>query len=504
MHRPFTDWVISPVRAAGTVHSLSHVTDRVLTGHSPRTLSYDLIAIGSGPAGRGAAVQAAKLGKRAAVVERQGVLGGGSTNTGTVPSKTMRAAIVELTGAAPGVYGPGYRVKRELTTDDLLWRTQQVIEHEQEAIQDELRRHRVDVLTGTASFVDAHTVQIISEDDRRVASAERFVIAAGTKPLRPSGVDFDERIVLDADGILRLSSIPQTLTIVGASVFGLEYASMAAALGTKVTLVDRRPHLPDFVDDEIVEALRYHVAGLGVVFRLGDEVEAVERTPAGVVTSLRSGEQIRSELVLYAAGRHGATRELDLAAAGLEAEDCGRIAVGRDFRTAQHHILAAGDVIRFPGIGFPSLAATAMEQSRLAALAAFGEPSSRPALLPYGIFTIPEISFVGSHERKLTESQVPYVRGLARYRELTRGEIAGDRSGFLKLLVHAQTRRVLGVHIFGTAAAELIHVGQTVMAASLTVDYLLDAVFNVPSFADAYKAAALDAANRLSEIRRRA
>jgi NAD(P) transhydrogenase len=448
------------------------------------TRDYDLIAIGSGPAGQRAAVQAAKLGKRAAVIERANVLGGASTNTGTVPSKTLRASIVRLTG---------YRAKHEIELDDLIWRGQQVIEHEREVIFDQLRRNRVDVLTGNASFADAHTLEV----GGRLLSAERFVIAVGTTPARPAGVEFDDRTVLDSDGILRLRSLPATMTVIGGGVIGLEYASMAAALGVHVTLVEKRPRLLEFVDDELVEALQYHLRGIGLVLRLGEEVEAVQRpTSGGAVTVLRSGKALPSDVVLYAAGRQGATADLNLAAAGLEADARGRIAVDAQYRTAQPHIFAAGDVI-----GFPSLAATSLDQGRLAALAAFGEPShSVGGLLPYGIYTIPELSFVGRNERELTGAGVPYVVGLSRYRELTRGEIAADRSGLLKLLVHASTRRILGVHILGTSAAELVHVGQTVMAGDLTVDYLVDAVFNVPTFADAYKVAALDAANRLNEL----
>jgi NAD(P) transhydrogenase len=303
--------------------------------------------------------------------------------------------------------------------------------------------------------------------------------------------------VIDSDGLAGLARIPATMTVVGGGVIGLEYASMAAALGVRVTVVDKRLRMLDFVDEEIVEALQYHLRGLGLVLRLGEEVAAVERRPDGdVLTVLASGKRIPSETVLYAAGRQGATDGLNLAAAGLEADARGRIAVDAAYRTAQPHIFAAGDVI-----GFPGLAATSMEQGRLAALAALGEPARpMPELLPYGIYTVPEVSYVGRTEAELTEAAVPYVRGLARYRELTRGEIAGDRSGLLKLLVHAETRRVLGVHVFGTAATELVHLGQTVMAADLPVDYLVDAVFNVPTFADSYKVAALDAANRLDEI----
>jgi NAD(P) transhydrogenase len=460
--------------------------------------SYDLIAIGSGPAGQRAAVQAAKLGKRVAIVERERALGGVSTNTGTVPSKTLRAAIVELTGRADSVYGAAFRVKHEITVDDLLWRTQRVIDHERDVIQDQLRRNRVDVVDGTASFVDPHTLAVRSSVSTRLLRGERVVIAVGTRPARPAKVEFDDRTVLDSDGILRLGHLPRTLTVIGGGVIGLEYASMAAALGVHVTLVEKRSRILDFVDDELVEALQYHLRGLGLVLRLGEEVSGVERVDGGANTRLRSGKQVPSEVVLYAAGRQGATDDLGLEAAGLEADARGRIAVDADFRTAQSHIFAAGDVI-----GFPSLAATSMEQGRLAALAAFDQPArGLEGLLPYGIYTIPEISFVGASERELTEAAVPYVVGIARYRELVRGEIAADRAGLLKLLVHATTRELLGVHIFGTSATELVHVGQTAMAGRLGVDYLVDSVFNVPTFTDAYKVAALDAANRLNEIAR--
>jgi NAD(P) transhydrogenase len=458
---------------------------------------YDLVAIGSGPAGQKAAIQAAKLGRRAAIVERQDPLGGVSTNTGTLPSKTLRAAILELTGHAHGVYGGAYRVQRDITIDDLFWRTHQVIEHEREVVRDQLRRNWVDVLPGTASFIDPHTLEVRGPEGSRRVFGDRFVIAVGTSPARPAGIDFDDRTVLDSDGILRLDQVPRTLTVIGGGVIGLEYGSMAAALGVHVTLVEKRSRILDVVDEEIIEALQYHLRGLGLVLRLGEEVAAVERrSESGAVTVLRSGKRIPSDVVLYAAGRQGATADLNLAAAGLEADARGRIEVGPDFRTAVPHVFAAGDVI-----GAPSLAATSMEQGRLAALAAFGEPSGAlPCLLPYGIYTVPEISFVGRDERELTAAAVPFVRGLGRYRELARGEIAGDRSGLLKLLVHAETRRVLGVHVFGTAATELVHIGQTVMAAGLPVDYLVEAVFNVPTFADAYKVAALDAANRLNEL----
>ncbi len=463
---------------------------------SQRIGHYDLLVIGSGPAGQKAAIQAAKLGRRVAVVER-GALGGVSANTGTIPSKTARAAIVELTGSAQrAVYGDTYRIKSTITIEDVLWRTQHVIEHERAVVRDQLRRNGVEVVEGTASFVDAHTLEVAGPHPLPL-TGESIVIAVGTRPARPPEVDFDDHTVIDSDGILGLERVPATMTVVGGGVIGVEYASMAAALGITVTLIDKRPRLLDFVDEELVDALHYHLRGHGLTLRLGEEVSAIERrTDGSALTCLASGKRIPSEVVMYAAGRQGATDGLRLEAAGLEADRRGRIAVDAQFRTAQPHIFAVGDVI-----GFPALSATSMEQGRLAACAAFGVPASTmPTLLPYGIYTIPEISFVGSSEAELTRDRVPYVAGIARYRELIRGEIAGDNSGLLKLLVHAESRTIEGVHIFGTGATELVHVGQTVMAAALPLDYLVEAVFNYPTFADAYKVAALDAMNRLNEI----
>ena len=458
--------------------------------------AYDLIAIGSGPAGRCAAIEAAKLGKHAAVVEREAI-GGVSTNVGTVPSKTLRAAVVELTGQGHGIYRNAYRARHELTTDDLFWRTHQVIEHEREVIHDELRRNGVDVIAGSASFVDAHTLRVDVRGSRRLLRSERLVIAVGTKPVRPRAIDFDDRTVFDSNGILGLAELPRTLTVIGGGVIGLEYASMAAALGLRVTLVDRRARLLEFVDGQLVEALQYHLRGRGVVFRLGEEAVAVEHhSGGGAVTCLLGGERLSSEVVLHAGGRRGATDELDLEAAGLEADRHGRIAVDRDYRTAQPHIFAVGDVT-----GFPRLASTAMEQGRRAALAAFCLAPEGAGVLPFAIYTIPELSFAGRSEPELIGAAVPYVAGVARYRELARGEIAGDRSGLLKLLVDADSRRILGVHILGTSATELVHLGQLAITAGLEVDYFVHAVFNAPTFAGAYKVAAIDAANRLAAPR---
>ena len=310
-------------------------------------------------------------------------------------------------------------------------------------------------------------------------------------------MEFDDRTILDSDGLLHLDRIPHSVVVVGAGVIGIEYASMFAALGAKVTVVEKRARLLDFCDAQITEGLQYHLRDVGVVFRLGEEVTAVERHADGALTQLASGKQIASEVVLYAAGRQGETEDLELERAGLEADERGRIAVGPDYRTAVEHIFAAGDVV-----GWPALAATSMEQGRLASAHAFGEEASMSELLPIGIYTIPEISYVGRTEEQLTEAAVPYEVGISRYRELARGHILGDTYGLLKLLVSREDRTILGVHVLGTNATEVVHIGQTVMGFNGTSDYLIDAVFNYPTLAEAYKVAALDARNRLMAVER--
>ncbi|HYX85660.1 MAG TPA: Si-specific NAD(P)(+) transhydrogenase [Gaiellales bacterium] len=458
---------------------------------------YDLLVVGSGPAGQKAAIQSAKVGRRVAIVERQQMVGGVCINSGTIPSKTLREAVMYLTGMSQrSMYGESYRVKDDLTIEDLFWRTHAVIGRETDVVRHQLSRNHVHILTGTARFLDPHTIAVTADGMERRCTADRIVIAVGTRPARPASVDFDERTIIDSDGILHLEHIPNALLVVGAGVIGIEYASMFAALGSKVTIVEQRQRLLEFCDAQVTEALQYHLRELGVMFRFGDEVVAVDQHDTGTITRLRSGKRIAADTVLYSAGRQGATDELDLGKAGLEASGRGRIEVDEHYRTAVEHIYAVGDVI-----GFPSLAATAMEQGRLAASHACGidtRPISR--LLPIGIYTIPEISFVGRTEEELTDDQTPYEVGVSRYRELARGAILGDTYGILKLLVSADDRRILGVHAFGTTATELVHIGQTVMAFDGTVDYLVEAVFNYPTLAESYKVAALDATNKLRTI----
>ena len=456
---------------------------------------FDLIVIGSGPAGQKAAIQAAKLGRRAAIIERKRVVGGVCVNTGTIPSKTLREAVIHLTGLAHrSHYGQSYRVKDQITVDDLFWRTQIVIQKEIEVINDQLTRNHVTVLCGDATFVDPHTVEV----DGRKTTAEKFVIATGTRPVRPASVEFDDRRIIDSDGILQLEQLPESMVVVGAGVIGIEYAAMFAALGTRVTVVERGDRLLPFCDSQIVEALQYALRETGVAFRFRETVTAVEAYEAGSVTVLDSGKRVLSDTVLYSAGRQGSTDGLALENAGLQADDRGRIAVDKSFRTRVKHIYAAGDVI-----GFPSLAATSMEQGRLAACHAFGlHEAHTHELLPFGIYTIPEISYVGKTEEELTAESIPYEVGIARYRELARGQIVGDHNGVLKLLVDPATRQLLGVHCFGTGATEIVHIGQTVMGLGGTIEYLVNAVFNFPTLSEAYKVAALDAVNKLRAMSR--
>jgi len=458
------------------------------------SFDYELLVIGSGPAGQKAAIQAAKLRKKVALVERRKVVGGSCVNVGTIPSKTIREAIVYLTGIGQrAIYGQDYRLKDEISISDLAARTRYVVEKERTVIRDQLLRNRVALLDGSASFRDEHTLEM----DGKAVTGDKIVIATGSQPARMDGVAFNSRTILDSDDVvLHLDRIPSTLLIVGAGVIGVEFASMFAALGTKVTLVDGRREMLDFCDAEIVEALRYHLRDVNVVFRFGEVVTQVDEHEAGTLTTLASGKRIPAEAVFYSAGRQGATGDLALENAGLEADSRGRIAVDDHYRTAVGHIYAVGDVI-----GFPSLAATSAEQGRLASADAFGIPvTSIPELLPIGIYSIPEISFVGKTEAELTEAAIPYEVGVSHYRELARGHILGETHGLVKLLVAQDERTLLGVHAFGTGATELVHIGQAVMGLGGTVDYLVETVFNYPTLAEAYKVAALDAANKLREV----
>jgi NAD(P) transhydrogenase len=434
------------------------------------------------------------------IIERRDMIGGVCLNTGTIPSKTMREAVLYLTGLDQReMYGQSYRVKDDITIADLAARTQHVVSREIDVVRSQLSRNRITILTGTGCFIDPHTVEIDDSEGRtRRATADKIVIATGTRPARPATVDFDERTVIDSDGIVHLERVPRSMVVAGAGVIGIEYASMFAALGTKVTVVEQRDRMLEFCDIEVVEALKYHLRDLAVTFRFGESVASVEARPEGGIAILRSGKKILADTVMYSAGRQGASDELHLAAAGLTADKRGRIVVDEFFRTEVPHIYAVGDII-----GFPALAATSMEQGRLAAHHACDEPIHAIGKnQPIGIYSIPEISFIGRTEEQLTKDNIPFEVGVSRYRELARGQIIGDSYGVLKLLVSLEDRTLLGVHVFGTGATELVHIGQAVMGCGGTVDYLVDAVFNYPTLAESYKVAALDATNKMREIAR--
>jgi len=461
---------------------------------------YDILVLGSGPSGQKAAIAAAKLDRRAAIVEKRHMIGGVCINTGTIPSKTLREAVLYLTGLSQReMYGQSYRVKDDITVADLTSRTQHVVGREIDVIRNQLARNRVRLLTGTARFQDPHTLVIDDGTGHEARyTAEKVIVAVGTRPARPNTVDFDEQTIIDSDGILALERVPQSLIVVGAGVIGIEYASMFAALGAKVTVVERRERMLEFCDLEIVEALKYHLRDLAVTFRFGEAVAAVERHPRGAIAVLESGKRIPADTVMYSAGRQGTADLLDVEKAGLSADARGRIEVNEHFQTVVPHIYAVGDVI-----GFPALASTSMEQGRLAAHHACDEPAhDMHQLQPIGIYTIPEISFVGRSEDELTESRTPFEVGIARYRELARGQIIGDSYGMLKLLVSPDDRRLLGVHVFGTGATEIVHIGQAVMGCNGTIDYLVDTVFNYPTLAESYKVAALDAMNKMRHVAR--
>jgi NAD(P) transhydrogenase len=461
---------------------------------------YDLLVIGSGPAGQRAAIQAAKLEKRVAIIERRTVVGGACINTGTIPSKTLREAIMQLSGYREReVYGSSYAVKQNITMNDLLFRADHVMRHEIDVTRKQLMRNRVEVLPAEASFEDPHTIRVRYLDGRgdRLVTAGNVVIATGTNATRDERVPPDGRHVFLSDDILSLERLPRSLTVVGAGVIGVEYASMFAALGVRVTLIDKRERLLPFVDGEIIDALIYHLRQNRMTIRLGEEVSALEpitdEKGERVRIHLASGKQIITERALYSIGRTGATRALNLASAGVSEDARGFLKVNQDFQTEAPHVYAVGDVI-----GFPSLASTSMEQGRLAACHAFGvEARSVPELFPYGIYAVPEISTVGRTEEELTRQGVPYEVGKANYREIARGQIIGDTTGLLKLIFHLETHELLGVHILGEGASELIHIGQAVMAFGGTVDYFINAVFNYPTLAECYKTAAFDGINRL-------
>ncbi len=461
---------------------------------------YDVLVIGSGPAGQRAAIQGAKLDKKVALVEKKAVLGGCSVNMGTIPSKTLREAVLDLSGyRSREFYGASYTVKQQITMQDLLFRTNRVVQHEIDVTRHQLMRNNVELLAAEASFTGPATMRLDFVDGAgsRLVKARKIIIATGTETTRDPDVPFDGERIFTCDDIFRLERLPRTLAVVGAGVIGCEYASVLAALGVRITLLDKRDRLLPFVDREIGDELCHHLRENRATLRLSENVNRLElvedeRGPR-VRLHLDSGKTIIAEKALYSVGRTGATAGLNLAEAGLKPDNRGRLAVDENYRTPVPDIYAVGDVI-----GFPALASTSMEQGRLAVCHAFGvHASSTPERFPYGIYAVPEIAMVGKTEEELSEASVPYEIGKARYKEIARGQIVGDVTGLLKLIFHSETRQILGVHIIGEGASELIHIGQAVLSFGGKIDYFVDTVFNYPTLAECYKVAAFDGVNRL-------
>jgi NAD(P) transhydrogenase len=460
---------------------------------------YDLIVIGSGPAGQKGAINAAKNGKRVALIEQRNFLGGVCINTGTIPSKSLREAVLHLTGLRQRTfYGTSYSVKQNITMRDLMLRCSQIIRTEIDVLRGQMERNGIEMFTGTASFLDPHTVRIYHFGQNTDITGDCILVAVGTTPARPDFVPFMPGRVLDSDGLLKLDELPKSLIVVGGGVIGVEYACMMQTVGVKTTLIERRPRILEFLDDELAEALQYHMRSSGLRFKLGESVAEIKVEGESVTALLGSGKRLTTECLLYVIGRQGATDKLQLENAGLTADDRGRLTVNENYQTQVPHIYAAGDVI-----GFPSLASTSMEQGRLAICHAFGlDCVSHPQFFPYGIYAIPELSMVGKSERELTKDNVPYEVGIGYYNEIARGQIIGDHSGMLKVLFHQETHQLLGVHIIGEGATELIHIGQAVLSLGGTVNYFVETVFNYPTLAEAYKVAAMDGLNRLSPAAR--
>lgn len=459
-------------------------------------LKFELVVIGSGPAGQKAAFAAAKLGKKVAVIEHTPeTIGGVCLHSGTVPSKTLREAILHLTGFRQrGVYQEQFRAKRLITMDDLRKKLDKVVIAEMETIQEQFDRNGVTVFTGSAQFLDPFRISVRGPNTDVVLYAEKTLVACGTRPARPAHIPFDGRVIFDSDEFLQIEKIPRSMIVIGAGVIGIEYAIMFAILGVEVTVVDGRQNILDFCDTEIIDTLLFNCRMLNMRFRLGESVSnVILRNDGQVAVRLESQKHLVAESTLFSVGREGWVDSLNLSAAGLKANNRGRLDV-KNYRTEVPHIYAAGDII-----GFPSLASTAMEQGRRAVLEAFGQKTEPLGDLPYGLFTIPEISMIGKNEQQLTADRVPYEVGMARYSEIARGKIIGDETGMLKILFHRQTKKILGVHCIGELATEIVHIGQTVMNLGGTVDYFCNTVFNYPTMAEAYRVAAFNGLNRLCQ-----
>ena len=458
---------------------------------------YDFIAIGSGPAGKRAAIQASKLGKRVLIIEKGQIVGGVTVHTGTIPSKTLRETVLFLSGwRQRGIYGRSYKVKENITAEDLTQRLHSTISQEVEIIQHQFMRNNVEILHGHARFKDEHTLSVEDHEGTITEyTADHILICVGTKARRPDNIPFDGSSIIDSDEIINMETLPRKMLVVGGGVIGMEYATIFKALDIEVTVLESNDFILGFVDKEIVEEFVHHLRDCNISLKLNDELKSIEKRDDGkVVCRLKSGKSLLVDTVLFAAGRQGVTDDLSLENVGIEADNRGRIIVNENYQTEVPHVYAAGDVI-----GFPSLASTSMEQGRAAACHAFGsEAHTQPELFPYGIYAVPEISMVGLTEQECNERGISYEIGIARFRECARGQIIGLKEGMLKLLFSIETQKLLGVHIVGEGATELVHIGQAVIALGGTLDYFVQTVFNYPTLAEAYKVAALDAYNRMN------
>ncbi|MEQ9490298.1 MAG: Si-specific NAD(P)(+) transhydrogenase [Alphaproteobacteria bacterium] len=457
---------------------------------------YDLIVIGSGPAGRRAAIQAAKFGYSALVVEKGRRVGGVSVHTGTIPSKTLRETVLNLSGwRERGFYGRAYRVKQDISSDDLRHRLLKTLDHEVEVLEHQFARNQVETISGEASFTDPHSIEVVcSADEIHRFTADTYLLCVGTVPYRPASIPFDGENILDSDDILDITRIPRSLAVIGAGVIGVEYASIFSALDVPVTLIETRDSMLDFIDRELIDDFTHQLRDRGITMRFGKPFENIEVTDAGCLAYLEGGRMVKADMVLYAAGRMGATDALNLEAAGLTSDSRKRLTVDpKTFQTEVPHIYAAGDVI-----GFPSLASTSMEQGRIAACHALKQPAQKPPeYFPYGIYSVPEMSTIGMTEEEVQDRNIPYECGIARFRETSRGHIMGLDAGMMKMIFSLKTHRLLGVHIVGEGATELIHIGQAVLNLKGTLEYFVENTFNYPTLAEAYKIAALDAWNRM-------
>ncbi len=468
----------------------------------PAAEKFDLVVIGSGPAGEKGAAQAAYFGKSVALVERDPEPGGVSVHTGTLPSKTLRETALYLTGFRRGeLYGIAVKLDRRKSLRQLTGRLRDVTQRQERQIRRNLDRHRIELVPGSARFLDAGTVAVLDSagDETRRLTGDVVLIATGSSPIPPRGIALDDPDLVDSDRILDLDRIPDRLAIVGGGVIGCEYASIFAALGTRVTLIEGRDRLLGFLDGELSAALEVALDRMGAEIRLGDAVESIEREPGKKRDALRcrlaSGRVLRADKVLFSAGRRGNTGGLALEAAGVSADDRGKVTVDENFRTSAPGIYAAGDVV-----GFPALAATSMEQARIAICRAFALPFKTGAVpsFPYGVYTIPELSAIGNTEEELRASGVPYEVGRARFENNARGQITGDPDGFVKLVFDPESRKLLGAHLAGGSATELVHIPQIVMSRGGTIDEFLDMVFNFPTLSECFKYAAYDGLQRLS------